>query len=115
MEEAAPNEKQVAELERNVAKLQKRFDAQKEKVDELEEEIHQYAICVHSIASHCRNTQQGATCRLLPHCRIHKKIMDVGGTKLKAAESRVNLVQTQIDQVNGTITKAGVALKTSQR
>ena len=41
--------------------------------------------------------------------------MDVGGSKLKAAESRVNIVQTQIDSVTGSITKAGVALKTAQR
>ena len=41
--------------------------------------------------------------------------MDIGGIKLKAAESRMNLVQTQIDQVTGHITKANVAVKTAER
>jgi len=50
-----------------------------------------------------------------PIYRLHKQIMDIGGTKLKAAESRVNLVNTQIDQITGHITKAGVNIKTAKR
>ena len=47
--------------------------------------------------------------------RLHRQIMDIGGTKLKAAESRINLVQTQIDQITGHITRANVAVKTAKR
>ena len=47
--------------------------------------------------------------------RLHRQIMDIGGTKLKAAESKVNLVTSQIDQIMGHITKANVAIKNSKR
>ena len=46
---------------------------------------------------------------------LHKQIMEIGGTKLKAAESRVNLVSSQIDQIMGHITKANVAKKNASR
>ena len=41
--------------------------------------------------------------------------MDIGGSKLKAAEARVNLVQTEIDRLQGDVTKATVAVKTAER
>ena len=41
--------------------------------------------------------------------------MDIGGSKLKAAEARVNLVQTEIDRLQGVVTKATVAVKTAER
>jgi len=48
-------------------------------------------------------------------CRLHNQIMDIGGSKMGAAQSRVNSIQTQIDNVEGQITKAQVGVKTSQR
>ena len=47
--------------------------------------------------------------------RIHKQIMDIGGTKLKAVESRLALINSQVDQLTGLLTKANVAIKTAER
>ena len=41
--------------------------------------------------------------------------MDIGGSKMTAAQKRVDVIQTQIDQVTGQITKATVGVKTSER
>lgn len=41
--------------------------------------------------------------------------MDIGGSKMNAAQSRVNAIQSQIDQTVGQITKATVGVKTSER
>lgn len=41
--------------------------------------------------------------------------MDIGGAKMSAAQSRVNTIQSQIDDVEGQITKAQVGVKTSER
>ena len=41
--------------------------------------------------------------------------MDIGGSKLKSAESKVNHVSLQIDQVTGLVTKANVNKKTAKR
>ena len=41
--------------------------------------------------------------------------MDIGGSKLKSAESKVNHVSTQIDQIVGLQTKANVNIKTAKR
>ncbi len=47
--------------------------------------------------------------------KIHKQIMDIGGNKLKAAESKLIMVNNQIDVVMAKITKANVAVKTAKR
>lgn len=52
-------------------------------------------------------------CNLL--CRLHKQIMDIGGTKMKAAQSCVDAVNNKIDTVTGQITKAQVGIKTAER
>jgi len=41
--------------------------------------------------------------------------MDIGGNKLKMVESRLNLINTQIDQATGLMNKASVAVKTAKR
>ena len=41
--------------------------------------------------------------------------MDIGGTKLKAVESRLALINSQVDQLTGLLTKANVAIKTAER
>ena len=46
---------------------------------------------------------------------LHKEIMNIGGSKLKAVESRLSMVQAQIDQINGHVTKAKVSAKTATR
>ena len=46
---------------------------------------------------------------------LHKQIMDIGGTKLKTAESKLIMINNQIDTTTGRITKANVAVKTAQR
>ncbi len=47
--------------------------------------------------------------------KIHKQIMDIGGNKLKAAESKLIMINTHIDQITGRKTKASVAKKTAQK
>ena len=41
--------------------------------------------------------------------------MDIGGSKLKAAESKLIIVNNQIDIITGKITKTTVAVKTAKR
>lgn len=41
--------------------------------------------------------------------------MDIGGTKMKAAQSCVDAVNNKIDTVTGQITKAQVGIKTAER
>lgn len=41
--------------------------------------------------------------------------MDIGGAKLQAAQSRVDVITRQIDEVTGQITKANVGVKTAER
>lgn len=51
----------------------------------------------------------------LSDCRLHKQIMDIGGTKMKAAQACVDAVNNKIDSVTGQITKAQVGIKTAER
>jgi hypothetical protein len=41
--------------------------------------------------------------------------MEIGGSKMKAAQHRLDVISGQIDEVMGQITKLQVAIKTSQR
>lgn len=41
--------------------------------------------------------------------------MDIGGSKMKAAQHRVDAISKQIDEVTGMITKCQVAIKTAKR
>ena len=47
--------------------------------------------------------------------QLHKQIMDIGGSKLKAAESKLIIINNQIDIITGKITKANVGVKTAKR
>lgn len=87
VKDAAPDEKQLKKMEKSVAAFKKEYEKAQAEASKVEEEVH----------------------------RLHKQIMDIGGTKLKAAESRINVVQTQIDQIAGNITRANVAVKTAKR
>ncbi|KAK3094368.1 hypothetical protein FSP39_000811 [Pinctada imbricata] len=84
---AAPDEKQLKELEKKVAQYQKAYDE------------------ATSSASEVEGTVQS----------LHKKIMDIGGSKMKAAQKNVDAVNSKIDQVTGQITKAQVGVKTAER
>jgi len=41
--------------------------------------------------------------------------MDIGGNKLKAVQSRLDMINGQIDQTTGRKNKANVAVKTAKR
>jgi len=41
--------------------------------------------------------------------------MDIGGNKIKAVQSRLDMINGQIDQTTGHINKANVAIKTAKR
>ena len=41
--------------------------------------------------------------------------MDISGAKLKVQQNKVDVVNKMIDEVNGHITKANVAIKSSHR
>ena len=41
--------------------------------------------------------------------------MEIGGTKLKTAESKLIMINNQIDGITGRITKANVGVKTAKR
>jgi len=41
--------------------------------------------------------------------------MDIGGNKIKAVQSRLDMINGQIDQTTGYINKAKVAIKTAKR
>ncbi|RDD47674.1 Structural maintenance of chromosomes protein 4 [Trichoplax sp. H2] len=47
--------------------------------------------------------------------RLHTQIMEIGGTKLKVQQERLDKVINQIDQANATITKSKVAIKTNDK
>ena len=46
---------------------------------------------------------------------LHQQIMDIGGNKLKAVRSRLDMINSQIDQATGLKNKANVAAKTAKR
>ena len=41
--------------------------------------------------------------------------MEIGGSKLQAAQSRVDAIGRRIDEATGQITKANVGVKTAER
>ena len=41
--------------------------------------------------------------------------MDVGGARLKPQQAMVDKINKEIDEANGTITKAKVGIKTNER
>ena len=47
--------------------------------------------------------------------RLHKQIMDIGGSKLQAVQARVDAIARKIDEATGQITKANVGVKTAER
>jgi len=47
--------------------------------------------------------------------RLHQQIMDIGGNKLKAVQSRLDMISGQIDQTTGLKNKANVAVKSAKR
>ncbi|CAB4004811.1 structural maintenance of chromosomes 4-like [Paramuricea clavata] len=46
---------------------------------------------------------------------LHKQIMDIGGSKLKAQQAKVDIFNKGIDEITREITKTNVALKSSAR
>lgn len=84
---AAPDEKQLKDLETKVNQYRKDFDKANGAASKVEAEVQ----------------------------KLHKQIMDIGGTKMKAAQSCVDAVNNKIDTVTGQITKAQVGIKTAGR
>ena len=54
-------------------------------------------------------------CLSLCYVRLHQQIMDIGGNKLKAVQSSLDMINGRIDQTTGLINKANVAVKTAKR
>ena len=46
---------------------------------------------------------------------LHEQIMEIGGAKLSAVQSRLKTVNNDIDKVTGQITKNSVGVKTAER
>ncbi|CAH1781989.1 unnamed protein product [Owenia fusiformis] len=84
---AAPDKKELEKLKETVAGYRKDYEKVHSIAAEIESQVHKF----------------------------HKEIMDIGGAKLAAVQSRVDTIGNQIDQVVGQITKANVAIKTSER
>lgn len=47
--------------------------------------------------------------------KLHKQIMEIGGSKLKMQQDRVDVLTNAVDEVVGQMTKANVAIKTCHR
>ncbi|KAL3847105.1 hypothetical protein ACJMK2_018035 [Sinanodonta woodiana] len=84
---ATPDEKQLKEIEKKVMEYKKDFEK------------------VNSVTSKIEADVQ----------RLHKQIMDIGGSKIHAVQSRVDAISNQIDQTTGNITKSSVGAKTAER
>lgn len=51
-----------------------------------------------------------------PHpVRLHDKIMEVGGSRVQSQQSKVDELSSEIDTCTAAVTKANVAIKTSER
>lgn len=84
---AAPDEKELKQLEKKVGEYKKEYEKVGGAAAKVEAEVQ----------------------------RLHKEIMEIGGSKMKAAQHRVDAISKQIDEVTGQVTKCQVAIKTSQR
>lgn len=84
---AAPDEKELKQLEKKVGEYKKEYDKIGGAAAKVEAEVQ----------------------------RLHKEIMEIGGSKMKAAQHRVDAISKQIDEVTGMITKCQVAIKTANR
>lgn len=84
---AAPDEKQLKSLQEKVDEYKKVYEKEETAASKIKKVVDQ----------------------------LHKQIMDIGGNKLKAVQSRVDAISNNIDQVVGQITKTKVGIKTSQR
>ncbi|XP_031567027.1 structural maintenance of chromosomes protein 4-like [Actinia tenebrosa] len=82
-----PDEDKLKELESTVEKFQKEWNKANTAASKIESEVQS----------------------------LHKKIMDIGGAKLKGQQTRLDTAVKAIDEIQGQITKASVAIKTSQR
>lgn len=47
--------------------------------------------------------------------KLHKQIMEIGGSKLKIQQDRVDVLSKAVDEVVGQMTRANVAIKTCRR
>ncbi|XP_064620536.1 structural maintenance of chromosomes protein 4-like [Lineus longissimus] len=84
---AAPDPKKLKDMEKNVAALKKDYDKAAAAAKTIEDAVKE----------------------------LHHQIMDIGGAKLKAVQSRLDSINHQVDTVTGQITKANVAVKTAAR
>ena len=47
--------------------------------------------------------------------RLHDKIMEVGGSRVQSQQSKVDQLSSEMDTCTVAVTKANVAIKTSER
>ncbi|XP_076435848.1 structural maintenance of chromosomes protein 4-like [Babylonia areolata] len=84
---AAPDKKELDALRKKVEAFRKDYEKSAETSSKVEAEVQ----------------------------RLHKQIMDIGGSKLQAAQSRVDAIGRKIDEATGQITKVNVGVKTAER
>ncbi|PVD19075.1 hypothetical protein C0Q70_21634 [Pomacea canaliculata] len=84
---SAPDKKQVDELQKKIAAYRKDYDEFAETTSKVEAEVK----------------------------RLYKHIMDIGESKMQAAQSRVDAISHQIDEATRQITKTNVGIKTAER
>ncbi|XP_070213062.1 structural maintenance of chromosomes protein 4-like [Littorina saxatilis] len=84
---AAPDKKQLDDLQKKVNSYNKEYEKSAELSSKVEAEVQ----------------------------RLHNQIMEMGGSKLQAAQSRVDAIGRKIDEATGQITKVNVGVKTAER
>ncbi|XP_070539333.1 structural maintenance of chromosomes protein 4-like [Ptychodera flava] len=84
---SAPDKKKLAEMEKSLELKKKDYDKVAQAAAKIEAEVQ----------------------------KLHKQIMDIGGSKLNSQQAKVDGVTTEIDKCTGAITKANVAIKSADR
>ncbi|XP_005096414.1 structural maintenance of chromosomes protein 4 [Aplysia californica] len=87
LKSAIPDQSKLKEIESNVASYRKAYDKVAQTATKLEEQVKE----------------------------LHNQIMDIGGAKLSAVQSRLKCINGDIDKVTGQITKNNVGVKTAER
>eukprot|EP00794_Sanderia_malayensis_P011500 gene11500-12695_t len=103
--------KQQAELDERIDSIKQQIETSVLDQNHLKNLQHLVNVCEqdHNKASNA------ASCIEDSVQKLHKKIMDIGGAKLKTQQVKVNSVNKLIDEVAQDITKVNVAVKTANR
>ncbi|XP_077988154.1 structural maintenance of chromosomes protein 4-like [Glandiceps talaboti] len=84
---SVPDKKKVAEMEKTVAQNKQEYDKVANAASKIESEVQ----------------------------KLHKKIMEIGGSRLNSQQAKLDSITGEIDKCTGQITKANVAVKTADR